>query len=201
MTTDPLLTAAQGRLLVAVARHAIAKKLAVANLADFPEPTVAQLSDAVYQTHGQTHGGTFVTLTIGRQLRGCIGSLTGCEPLIQDVRKNALNAAFHDPRFRPLTAAEFPRIHVEVSVLTEPRRLTFKDSTDLIARLRPFVDGVILHKGIACATFLPQVWEQLPRPEDFLSHLCLKANLQPDAWMQEGIKIETYQALVFKEDR
>ncbi len=195
MTTSPLLTTAQGQVLVALARHVIAKKLAVSNLADFPEPPAGQLADPSFQVHG----GTFVTLTLDGQLRGCIGTLAGHAPLTQSVRHNALNAAFHDPRFRPLTAAEFRRVHVEVSVLTEPQSLSFKDGTDLMAKLRPCVDGVILRKGAACATFLPQVWDQLPRPEDFLRHLCLKACLNADAWRREKIAIETYQAQVFEE--
>lgn len=195
MTTSSLLTTAQGRILVALARHTIAKKLAVSNLEEFPEPAAGQLADPVFQTHR----GTFVTLTLSGQLRGCIGTLTGHEPLIQSVPRNALNAAFHDPRFRPLSAAEFIRIQVEVSVLTAPRPLAFKDSTDLIARLRPGVDGVTLRKGAACATFLPQVWEQLPRPEDFLRHLCHKACLNPEAWRHEKITVETYQAQVFEQ--
>lgn len=195
MTTSPLLTAEQGRLLVALARHTIAEKLAVAHPSRTMPPTAEQLSDSVFQVRG----GTFVTLNLNGRLRGCIGTLVGCEPIVESVRHNALNAAFHDPRFRPLSPAEYANIRIEVSVLTLPRRLPFEDGADLIAKLRPRLDGVILRRGSACATFLPQVWEQLPRPEDFLDHLCLKACLRAAAWRCEKIDVETYQAQVFEE--
>jgi AmmeMemoRadiSam system protein A len=117
--------------------------------------------------------GTFVTLKKEGLLRGCIGSLSSDVPLKENVRQNALHAAFHDPRFTPLGADEFPLIEIEVSVLTPPSELPYDGPDDLLERLRPESDGVILRKGGASATFLPQVWKQLPRREDFLSHLCL----------------------------
>jgi AmmeMemoRadiSam system protein A len=159
------------------------------------EPSATQLEDPVFKVHG----GTFVTLNLDGKLRGCIGILVGREPLVESVRHNALNAAFCDPRFRPVSTDEFSRLQIEVSVLTVPQALSFKDGADLVAKLRPGVDGVILRQGVACATFLPQVWEQLPRPEEFLSHLCLKACLSANAWRQTDIGIETYQAQVFEE--
>jgi AmmeMemoRadiSam system protein A len=143
--------------------------------------------------------GTFVTLKIGGDLRGCIGTLTGREPLVEGVRTHALNAAFHDPRFGPLTAEELGRVTIEVSVLTEPQALRYDGAADLIAKLRPHVDGVILRKGYASATFLPQVWEQLPKPEAFLSHLCLKAGLSGDAWRKGQLEVQTYQVQYFEE--
>jgi AmmeMemoRadiSam system protein A len=147
----------------------------------------------------QTRCGTFVTLKIGGNLRGCIGTLTGREPLVEGVRTHALNAAFHDPRFRPLTAAELERVAIEVSVLTEPRPLAYGGADDLIAKLRPQVDGVTIRQGYASATFLPQVWDQLPNPETFLSQLCLKAGLSADAWRQGRLEVETYQVQYFEE--
>ena len=144
--------------------------------------------------------GTFVTLKIDGQLRGCIGTLEGCEPLVESVRKQAINAGFNDPRFAPLTPAELERIAIEVSILTPPQPLHYTGADDLIARLRPRVDGVILRKGFRSATFLPQVWDQLPRPEDFLSHLCLKAGLDSKAWRDSHPEIEIYQVQYFEEE-
>jgi len=140
-----------------------------------------------------------VTLKIGGDLRGCIGTLTGREPLVEGVATHALNAAFHDPRFGPLTAEELNRVTIEVSVLGEPQPLRYEGAADLIAKLRPHVDGVILRKGYASATFLPQVWEQLPKPEAFLSHLCLKAGLSGDAWRKGQLEVQTYQVQYFEE--
>ena len=115
------------------------------------------------------------------------------------MQHNALNAAFHDPRFAPLSEQEFDRVRIEVSVLTAPRPLAFADGEDLVRKLRPKLDGVIVRKGYTSATFLPQVWEQLPRAEDFLSHLCLKAGLARDAWKHPGLEVSAYQVQYFEE--
>ena len=147
----------------------------------------------------QSHHGTFVTLKIKGQLRGCIGNLTPRETVWEGVKSNAINAAFHDPRFPPLTAKEFDQTEIEVSILSEPRPLEFRDGADLIQKLRAHVDGVIIRKGYASATFLPQVWEQLPRPEEFLSHLCMKAGLPSDAWKDPQLEVLTYQVQYFEE--
>jgi AmmeMemoRadiSam system protein B/AmmeMemoRadiSam system protein A len=143
--------------------------------------------------------GTFVTLKIGGQLRGCIGSLTGTESIVDNVRSNAINAAFHDPRFRALTAEELDRVVIEVSVLTEPKPLDYTDAEDLTARLRPDIDGVTIRKGAASATFLPQVWQQLPKVDAFLSQLCMKAGLAAEAWRRDRLDVETYQVQYFEE--
>jgi AmmeMemoRadiSam system protein A len=185
----------KGKLLLALARGSLKEK--------FGRPLTA--AEAAARESGgadpslQARCGTFVTLVLDGQLRGCIGSLSPSEPIAAGVQRNALNAAFHDPRFSPLTEGEFDRVRIEVSVLTEPRPLLFKDGPDLVRRLRPKLDGVILRKGYASATFLPQVWEQLPRPEEFLSHLCLKAGLARNAWKLPGIEISTYQVQYFEE--
>jgi AmmeMemoRadiSam system protein A len=142
---------------------------------------------------------TFVTLKRGSALRGCIGTLCACDPLAESVRRNALNAALNDPRFAPLTGPELNGLRIEVSVLSEPRPLGAVDTPDLLRRLRPGVDGVLLCRGGARATFLPQVWEQLPRPEDFLKHLCLKAGLPGDTWTQPGLEVMTYEVQHFAE--
>ena len=147
---------ALGRALLGSARHAIATALALA--ADDP-PAHAAL---------QRPGATFVTLFHRGELRGCIGSLRATRELGSDVRENALAAAFRDPRFAPLTAAEFEATRVEVSLLSAAESLRFATEGELRARLRPGIDGVILELDDHRATFLPQVWETLPEPRDFL---------------------------------
>lgn len=156
--------------------------------------------DTRLQDHAlQAQCGTFVTLKIRGRLRGCIGSLVGRGSLVEGVRSNALNAAFNDPRFRELRDAELDRISIEVSVLTKPQPLAYSDAKDLVARLRPGLDGVIIRKGFASATFLPQVWDQLSDAETFLSHLCTKAGLPADEWRQGNLEVETYQVQYFEE--
>jgi AmmeMemoRadiSam system protein A len=144
--------------------------------------------------------GTFVTLTVEGGLRGCIGHITPQESLLEGVRINALNAAFRDPRFRPLSKKEWDDVRIEVSILTRPQPLDYRDGADLLKKLRPNVDGVILKKGPAQATFLPQVWEQLPDGRSFLTHLCMKAGLEGDAWEKEKLEVSVYQVQAFEEE-
>ena len=192
-----VLSPVEGQCLIRLARMTIAERLGCP--VDEEERRVLQtdLQNPIF-THG---GGTFVTLKKEGLLRGCIGSLSSDAPLRDNVRQNALHAAFHDPRFSPLGPEEFPLIEIEVSVLTPPARLSYDSADDLLERLRPGSDGVILRKGAASATFLPQVWKQLPRREDFLSHLCLKAGLAALAWRKGGLQVETYQVQYFEESR
>ena len=145
--------------------------------------------------------GCFVTLHKHGRLRGCIGNIFPVHPLAVAVRKNALNAAFHDPRFPPVRLDEMQDIDIEISVLTLPRELEFKDAEALKRQLRPEVDGVVISQGIfRRSTYLPQVWEQLPDKESFLSHLCVKGGMAPDAWRDpQKTKVEVYQAFVFGE--
>ncbi len=143
--------------------------------------------------------GTFVTLTIGGSLRGCIGHIIPQETLIEGVRVNAINAAFRDPRFRPVAPKEWERVKIEVSILTDPALLEYSDADDLLKKLRPGVDGVILKKGFYQATFLPQVWEQLPEAREFLTHLCLKAGLDGNEWKKGKLDVSTYQVQAFHE--
>jgi AmmeMemoRadiSam system protein A len=193
MSSKPsALTPEQGRVLLCVARNTLNEHFG--HSAEEIQK-VGQPNDPALQAPC----GTFVTLKIGGVLRGCIGTLTGREPLVEGVRTHALNAAFHDPRFGPLTVEELGRLNIEVSVLTEPQALSYDGEDDLIAKLRPHVDGVILRKGNVSATFLPQVWEQLPKPEAFLSHLCLKAGLSADAWRKVPLQVQTYQVQYFEE--
>jgi AmmeMemoRadiSam system protein A len=145
--------------------------------------------------------GVFVTLHRKGQLRGCIGYLDAREPVIDAVRDNALNAAFRDPRFSPVRPSELPDLDIEVSVLTEPRPLEYAGARDLLEKLRPGADGVIIRKGFSSATFLPQVWDQLPDTKEFLGQLCLKAGLPADAWTQGDLEVLTYQVQYFEEKR
>jgi uncharacterized protein len=135
---------------------------------------------------------TFVTLTIGGELRGCIGSLTAHRPLIDDIIHNAKAAAFQDPRFSPLTTSEYLRTTVEVSLLTPPEAVEYADAAALRQKIRPGIDGVILSLEGQQATFLPQVWEQLPTFDDFFAHLGAKAGIGTDA-LRRHPDIFTYQ--------
>lgn len=144
--------------------------------------------------------GTFVTLKKRKQLRGCIGNIEPVRTIGQGVASNAVSAALFDSRFPPLTLEELEEVTISVSVLTQAQKLFFSSEDDLLAQIRKGVDGVILRKGNFSATFLPQVWEQLPAKELFLSHLCLKAGLADGCWRDEGVEIEVYQVQIFSED-
>jgi AmmeMemoRadiSam system protein A len=185
----------QGQWLVKLARQTLAEQFAQ----KIPPKDIEALNTALADACYQVTCGTFVTLTLNQQLRGCIGSLTSDEPIQTGVRRNAINAAFHDPRFTPLSAADFETVRIEVSILSKPQRLNYRDSDELVEKLRPGVDGVIVRKDHASATFLPQVWEQLPETSDFLSHLCSKAGLAANAWRQTRLEISTYQVQHFSD--
>lgn len=175
-----------GHTLLILARNAIAAQLGQATR---PTDDLAALHEP---------GATFVTLTQRAQLRGCIGSLEAWRPLAVDVRKNALAAAFRDPRFSPLSADELPQTRVEVSLLTPAVALSFADEADALAQLRPGRDGIIFSAGSRRATFLPQVWEQLPSPALFLARLKQKAGLPADYWNPD-IRLERYAITKWKE--
>jgi len=144
-------------------------------------------------------GGCFVTLHKKGALRGCIGTIEPVQSLVKGVEENAINAAFKDPRFSPLSIEELPDIDLEVSVLTVPQKLIFKDPEDLKRQLKPGIHGVILSSGWRSSTFLPQVWDQLPDPELFLRHLCEKAGLYGDCWQDPETEIEVYEASYFSD--
>jgi len=134
---------------------------------------------------------TFVTLSQHGNLRGCIGSLEAWRPLLRDVQENAIAAAFRDPRFTPLRREELAITRVEVSLLTPPVAMSFTSEADALAQLRPDVDGLIFSAGARRSTFLPQVWEQLPEPADFLAHLKQKAGLPATYWGSD-VRLERY---------
>lgn len=133
----------------------------------------------------------FVTLTKNGMLMGCIGSLTPTQELWKNIQENAINAAFNDPRFSQLRKDELKRVKIEVSVLSQPRKLDYKNPDDLINKINNRM-GIILKKGFYNSTFLPQVWEQIPDKIEFLQHLSMKAGLPADAWKQKDTEIWFY---------
>jgi len=145
-------------------------------------------------------GASFVTLHKEGALRGCMGSLEAQVSLVQDIYHNALAAAFRDPRFPPLKQPELPLIRLEISLLDPPEILDYRDPQDLLDHLQQEKPGLVLQQGWRRATFLPQVWEQLPRAENFLSQLCLKAGLTESAWQEEGLELKTYGVRHFSEE-
>lgn len=154
--------------------------------------------DALTQTLRED-GASFVTLTIAGDLRGCIGAIEAYQPLAEDVREHAVSAAMEDPRFPPLREAELNRIHIEVSRLTAPQELEYSDADDLLKKLRPHLDGVILKHGFRRATFLPQVWEKIPDPVEFLEQLCYKMGERGNLWRSTKLQVLTYQVEEFHE--
>ena len=192
MTDKDKLTEDEGHYLLSVARKTIEQRLS--------SQSGQTQSDADLSSKFLEQRGTFVTLTTGGNLRGCIGHIIPQESLIEGIRVNAINAAFQDPRFPPLTGEEWEKVKVEISILTEPKPLAYTDAQDLLQKLRPEIDGVIIRKGYHQSTFLPQVWDQLPQKEEFLSQLCRKAGLGSDAWKQGDLEVSTYQVQAFEEE-
>jgi AmmeMemoRadiSam system protein A len=171
-------------VLLALARRAIEEALGV--------PPAMPPPDLAADPWLRAPGATFVTLTHDGHLRGCIGSVRARRPLADDVRGNARAAALSDPRFVPVTARELPAIRIEVSLLAPATPLAAETEAEALAQLRPGIDGVILeYGGEAHATFLPQVWETLPVPRDFLAHLKDKAGLPPAFW-SPAIRLQRY---------
>ncbi len=175
-----------GYALLTLARNAIAERLSAA--------TAVPLAHAALEAPGAS----FVTLTQHGALRGCIGSLEAHRPLIRDVRENALAAAFRDPRFAPLIATELDITRIEISLLTPATALTFQSEADLLAQLRPGIDGLILSYGERRGTFLPQVWESLPERRNFLAQLKRKAGMTSDFWHAD-ITVARYEVMKWKE--
>jgi AmmeMemoRadiSam system protein A len=162
-------------LLPAIVRAIITKQLGIA--ATIPKTTEHPwLNDPA---------ATFVTLKQGGELRGCIGSLKARYPLMDDLQNNAISAAFHDPRFPPLSEDELDQVQIEVSILSSPEKIEFVSEADLLAQLRPHIDGVIFNYRNYRSTFLPQVWDQHPSPELFMARLKEKAGLTADFWSDE----------------
>lgn len=146
-------------------------------------------------------GASFVTLTIQStgQLRGCIGTLTAYQPLIEDVREHAVAAALEDYRFTPVQPQELPLLKIEISRLTKPILLDYDGADGLLKKIRPGVDGVVLEDGKRRATFLPQVWEQIPQVDLFLTALCQKMGASGDLWKRKKLAVSVYQVEEFGE--
>lgn len=176
----------QGKVLLPIARAAIAQMLDVPHSADERAPWLIE------------HGACFVTLTQHGELRGCIGTLEAHRPLLQDVKANAVAAALRDPRFPALQAAELDNTEVEISLLSPATAMAFDNEADALAQLRPGIDGLIFQYGHYRSTFLPQVWEQLPQAREFMAHLKHKAGLSPTFWADE-VKLSRYSVNKWKE--
>ena len=192
MRTEPALEleSEHGSLLLRIARAAISNVLGQA--VALPEPA-GGVADVL-----QAAGASFVTLNQRGELRGCIGSLQAHRPLMTDIQANAIAAALHDPRFAPLTLKELDITTIEVSVLSAMQPLPFTSEAHALAQLRPGVDGVVFEFRHYRSTFLPQVWEQLPTPRQFMAHLKHKAGLAPDFWAAE-VRLQRYTVSKFKE--
>ena len=177
-----------GQVLLPIARATIARQLGRSH-------TVPEDADWL-----RAPGACFITLKQGDRLRGCIGSLKAHRPLLDDIKANALAAAFRDPRFKPLAADELDRTTVEVSLLSPLEPISFQNEQDALAQLRPGIDGLVFEYGHHHSTFLPQVWEDLPDRQEFMVHLKQKAGLPPDFWDPQ-VKLARYTVSKWKEQR
>lgn len=184
--TPPLTDAA--RTLLPIARASIAGQLGQTHPADESATWLRE------------QGATFITLHLDKKLRGCIGSLRAHRPLLDDVKANALAAAFKDPRFKPLTLAEYVQVEVEISLLSALSAVTFSDESSALAQLKPQVHGVIFEYGHHHSTYLPQVWDNFADPVMFMATLKQKAGLPPNFW-EPGVKLHTYTVAKFSESR
>ena len=175
-----------GRVLLPLARAAIAVQLGLAHAAADDTPWL------------KSSGASFITLMLDRKLRGCVGTLRAHRTLAEDVRANAVAAAFRDPRFPPLEAGDLAGVALEVSVLSALEPLTFADEHDALRQLRTGVDGVVFEYGHHTGTFLPQVWDDFKEPSEFLAHLKYKAGLPPDFWDVE-VRLSRYTVFKWRE--
>ena len=185
------LTLEEQQTLLRLAREAMTLRVKVEKL---PRLDVSTLTP-----HLREDGASFVTLTMRGELRGCIGALEAYQPLAEDVREHAIASALEDPRFPPVSERELRAIQIEISRLTRPHPLDYKNAEDLLSKLRPHVDGVILRDGMRRATFLPQVWGKIPQPDEFMDNLCYKMGANYDVWRVKHLEVLTYQAEEFHE--
>jgi AmmeMemoRadiSam system protein A len=180
------------KTLLSLARKTICKKEKKIWLSNLE---IDLLSDNLKEKRGG-----FVTLYINNNLRGCIGYILPIFPLYETVIENAYNAAYSDPRFPPISENEIEKIHIEISILSIPEKLNYNNASELLNKLNPLNDGVIIKRGYHSATFLPQVWEQIPDKKEFLQHLCMKAGLSLNEWENGTLEVEIYHAEVFEEE-
>jgi AmmeMemoRadiSam system protein A len=189
--TEDKLTAEEKGMLLRLARQALDTGVRGGQL---PPLDLESLPERLREL-----GASFVTLTIGGNLRGCIGALEPYQPLAEDVREHAIAAALQDYRFPNVTPEELSQIEIEVSRLTIPVPLEYETPEDLLSKLRPGIDGVLLRDGARRATFLPQVWEKVPDPGEFLDHLCYKMGAEPGPWREKHLEVSVYQVEEFHE--
>ena len=175
-TDSPIYDAGARQTLLAVARQSIHNGVF--------RGEALPIDSGAYPALLREPKGCFVTLHRGpdHALRGCVGSLQARGPLISEISRSAFHSAFRDPRFPKMSEQELDDLHIHISVLTEPEEMTFASEEELLAQLRPHVDGVILKEGQRLGTFLPEVWDRFPEPADFLTQLRLKAGLPRNHW-------------------
>lgn len=178
-----------GRMLPVIARDAIANAVNVSRVAADLDRKASWLTE---------WGASFVTLMQNDALRGCVGTVQAHQPLLADIKHNAVCAALNDPRFPPLAREEFAAVRIEVSLLSTPQPFDFTDESDALVQLRPGVDGIVFEYGHYRSTFLPQVWEVLAEPEQFFAELKRKAGLPGDFWA-EDIKLSRYTVHKWRE--
>jgi len=178
------LTKSQQQQLIQVAKDSIAHGLT--------HGCALPIDSNDYVAELQVQRATFVTLEIKQQLRGCIGMLEAVRPLIVDVAENAFAAAFRDPRFPPVSTAEYEQLEIHLSILSVAEAMSFYSEDDLIRQLRPGIDGLIMQEGGHRGTFLPSVWESLADPEIFIQHLKQKSGLASDYW-SDSLKVARYE--------
>ncbi len=191
MMPEQTLSDEEQRILLRFARQAL--EAAVHKL---PMP---QIDPNDMTSRLQEPGASFVTLTIQGMLRGCVGTLEPYQSLADDVREHAVASGLQDYRFSPVRAEELSQIEIEISRLTLPRPLRYTTPETLVEMLRPGIDGVVLRDGMRRATFLPQVWEKLPDPAEFLEHLCAKMGADPGFWRRKKLEVLVYQVEEFHE--
>lgn len=189
--TSPVLSDEDRQRLLEVAAESIRHGLRIGRPLDVD---LAGCSEPLRQ-----HRSSFVTLRIAGALRGCIGSVEGSRPLVRDVAINAFGAAFQDPRFLPLSPEEFPRLDYHISVLSGFEPLRFRGEAELLDKIRPGIDGLVIEYGPYRGLLLPSVWTDLPEKADFLRHLKLKAGLPPDFWSDQ-VRVERFTSESFGRD-
>ncbi len=192
MTTT--LTNEDGKVLLNMARTCIYNGLNLKLNEGYPKKKEELKKNIFYEKRG-----VFVTLHKKGNLRGCIGNLEPVKSIIDGVKDNSLNAAFHDHRFSPVKLKELNKIDIEISILSKPEKIEYKNSKELLSKLKPHIHGVIIKKNTHKSTFLPQVWDQLPDTKDFLSHICIKAGLSSNEWQKGELEVSIYQVQYFKE--
>lgn len=195
---EKTLTEQEQKILLDIARSAI--QSTIKGSQPVPMEEVLEKFDLKYiPPQLQKDGATFVTITKDEELRGCIGTLEAYQPLFEDVREHAIAAATQDYRFSPIGIEELSQIKIEISYLSEPEDFKYKDSQELLEKVRPNIDGVTFIDGQRRATFLPQVWDKLPNKEAFFDHLCLKMGVPINTWRKGKLLVQIYQVEEFHE--